>query len=96
MKRFSIKAGDRVFVSIFTFENEETNEAIVKGFTAIGIHYEDHGSHHYCDGLFYGFGYHSDGHVLVVRKKWHIPFAVMCEKLRLSLSDKWAEKLRLQ
>jgi hypothetical protein len=100
MSRFSLKEGDRVFVSVFTFDDgktEETvNRATVAGFSAIGIHYHDYGYHHYCNGLFYGFGYHVNGSALVVRRKWHIPLAVICEAIRPCLPQRISRLIGLE
>jgi hypothetical protein len=96
--RFSLRSGDIVFVSVFN-GRKVTKKAKVKGFTAYGIHYENHpyiNWHHYCTGLFYGFGYHNKEYVIVTTKRWHIPFAWLCEKLRLSISEKWAIRFGLQ
>lgn len=96
--RFFLRSGDDVFVSVFN-GRRVTKQAKVKGFTAYGIHYENHpyiNWHHYCTGLFYGFGYHNEAYAIVTNKKWHIPFAWLCEKLRLSISEKWAIRIGLQ
>ena len=95
------RAGDEIYVTI-CFNNQKrkhTLKAIVKGFSAIGIHYEANplfNSHHFCQGLFYGFGYHKDGYVIHTKKKWHIRFAFLFEKIRLLMSEKWAIWFRLQ
>jgi hypothetical protein len=96
MRQFSLKSGDRVFVSVFSFRGNSDSWETVKSFNCMGIYYESGWSHHYFNGLFYGCGYHSDGHALVVKKEWHIPLAVICEKIRLSLPDTWAKKLKLE
>ena len=98
MKKFILKKGEKVFVTIKTDEGNETSEATIKGFSAVGIFYEDHPIfwHHYSNGLFYGFGYHSDGFAIVTKKKWHIRLALICEKMRLVLSIKASKKLGLE
>lgn len=51
----------------------------------------------YNQGLFYGFGYDSDGtRCLFLKKWWHYPFAVMTEKIRLVMPAKWAKRIKLE
>lgn len=48
-------------------------------------------------GLFYGFGYDSDGtRCLFLRKWWHYYFAVIIEKIRLVMPAKWAKCIKLE
>jgi hypothetical protein len=42
-------------------------------------------------GLFYGFGYDGGKRYLFLKKIWHYHFAVLCEKVRLRLLEKWAK-----
>ena len=97
MKKFILKKGEKVFVTMKFPEGKETSEAKIKGFSAMGIFYEDHPVfwHHYNSGLFYGFGYHSDGFAIVTKKKWHIKPALVFEKIRLAIPVKVSKKLGL-
>lgn len=49
----------------------------------------------YHKGLFYGFGYDAGTRCLFLKKLWHYPVAIMCEKLRLALPFKFAKLLKL-
>ena len=101
-KRKSIfKVGYEIYSCIWNYSTKEKNTVKFKitGLSEVGIYLD--GTHirtmtYFQDGLFYGFGYHSDGHVIHAKKKWHIPFACMFEKLRLLLSHKWAVRLGLE
>ena len=98
-KRFVLKSNDSVFVSIIQKEGKiRTQKSTIDGFRSYGICYKDHPVrwHHYCSGLFYGFGYHSDGYCLVYKKKWHLYPAILTEKIRLKISSKWSERLHLE
>lgn len=97
MKKFILKKGEKVFVTIKSPEGKETTGATIKSFSVVGIFYEDHPVfwHHYSNGLFYGFGYHSDGFAIVTKKKWHIKPALIVEKIRLVLPVKISKKLGL-
>ena len=98
MKKFILKKGDKVFVTIKSPEEKETSEATIKGFSDMGIFYEDHPVfwHHYKGGLFYGFGYHSDGFAIVTKKKWHIWLSLIFEKIRLTIPVKVSKKIGLE
>lgn len=50
----------------------------------------------YNQGLFYGFGYDAGTRCLFLKKWWHYPVAVMCEKIRLALPTKYAQRLKLE
>ena len=98
MKKFKLRSGDKVWVSIFHRDRVEIQEAEVKGFTVYGIVYKDHPCSwpHYSTGLFYGFGYHSDAHAIVTKNRWQILPARICEKIRLSIPEAWCKKLGLE
>ena len=99
MKRFSLKSGDEVWVTIIPAQGEiETKWAIIDGFRSYGICYKNHpiGWHHYNSGLFYGFGYHTDGYAIVCKKKWHLIPAIITEKIRLNLRPNLAIWLHLE
>jgi hypothetical protein len=83
--RFSLKSDEKVWVCV---KNDRwvIKQATIKGFYAYGIAYKDHpylNWNHYCNGLFYGFGYHNDGYVIVLKNKWLLPLAISSEKIRL-------------
>ena len=50
----------------------------------------------YDKGLFYWFSYIYGCKYLVINKKWHYPFVLLTEKIRLSLSLKTARLLKLE
>jgi hypothetical protein len=83
-----LKSGDNVWVNIIPKEGKiETRHAEVEGFRAYGICYKNHPIHwhHYSQGLFYGFGYHSDGYAIVCKRKWQLYLAIIIEKIRVKL-----------
>ena len=83
--KFTLKADERVWVCVYTGW-WTIKKATIKGFYVYGIAYEDHpylNSHHYYNGLFYGYGYHGLNYAIVVRNRFLLPFAVICEKIRL-------------
>ena len=97
--RFSLSAGDNVWVNIIPKEgNIESKLATIDGFRSYGICYKNHpvSWHHYCSGLFYGFGYHSDGYAIVCKKKWHLYPAILIEKIRVKLPTNVALWLHLE
>ena len=47
-------------------------------------------------GLFYSFGYDAGQRCLFLNKLWHYPFAVITEKIRLSLPLKWGKLIKLE
>jgi hypothetical protein len=83
--RFLLKSDEKVWVCV---KNDRwvIKQATIKGFYAYGIAYKDHpylNWNHYCNGLFYGFGYHNDGCVIMLKRKWLLPLAIVSEKIRL-------------
>ena len=97
--RFILRSGDIVWVNIITNDDKiQTQQAEIDGFRAYGICYKTHPVrwHHYCNGLFYGFGYHSDGYAIVCKKKWHLYPAILIEKIRLKLPTNVALWLHLE
>jgi len=96
--RFSLKAGQKVWVNLKSDQSLNRRYSVIKGFAVYGIIYKDHpvGWHHFSNGLFYGFGYHSDGVAIVTTKKWHYHPALVFEKLRLKLPEKLSKRLRLE
>lgn len=97
--RFILRSGDNVWVNIIPNDDKiQTRQAEIDGFRAYGICYKNHPVrwHHYCTGLFYGFGYHSDGYAIVCKKKWHLYPAILIEKIRLKLPTNVALWLHLE
>ena len=97
--RFSLSAGNDVWVNIIPKEGKiESKLATIDGFRAYGICYKNHpvSWHHYCSGLFYGFGYHTDGYAIVCKRKWHLYPAILIEKMRLKLPTNVALWLHLE
>jgi hypothetical protein len=98
-KRFSLKSGDNVWVFIVSKKKSiSKQQAEIEGFRAYGICYTNHPVkwHHYANGLFYGFGYHSDAYAIVTFKKWHFYFAFVLEKIRVKMPINLAIWLRLE
>ena len=82
---FSLKSDEKVWVCVRN-DRWVIKQATIKGFYAYGIAYKDHpylNWNHYHNGLFYGFGYHNDGYVIVLKNKWLLPLAIVSEKIRL-------------
>jgi len=97
--RFILRSGDKVWVNIIYNEGKkDIRIAEIEGFRSYGICYKDHVVkwHHYCEGLFYGFGYHGDGYAIVTKKKWHLYPAILIEKIRLKLPTNIALWLHLE
>ncbi|KKQ95340.1 MAG: hypothetical protein UT21_C0006G0012 [Candidatus Woesebacteria bacterium GW2011_GWA1_39_11b] len=99
MAKFKLKSGDDVFVALFLRgKKPHIQKARIDGFRCYGICYKDHplAWHHYSTGLFYGFGYHGDGFVLVTKKEWHVRPAVLAEAIRLNLPQRICKKIGLE
>ena len=97
--RFILRSGDKVWVNIIPNDDKiQTQQAEIDGFRSYGICYKNHPVrwHHYCTGLFYGFGYHSDGYAIVCKKKWHLYPAILIEKIRVKLPTNVALWLHLE
>jgi len=98
-KDFNLRSGDKVWVNIIPKKGKLENRIDeIVGFSCFGIYYKNHPEdwHHYTNGLFYGFGYHDDGYVIVCKKKWHLYPAIVVEKIRLWIPEKWSIKLKLE
>ncbi len=96
---FVLRSGDKVWVKLIIKKSKiKTRQAVIEGFSILGIIYRDHpcGWHHYNSGLFYGFGYHQDGYAIVCKKKWHLYPAILVEKIRLKMPKNVALWLHLE
>lgn len=90
MSKLLFHSGDKVWQRI-SADVVTIEQKTIDGWRAYGIFYTDGTWTHYCRGLFYAFGYHNDGFMIITKKRWHLYPAVICEKIRLSL-PKWLSK----
>lgn len=95
MKKFTLKSGDKVFVYVLADNVWEVFEVVLKGVFAT-IKLQNKYLFMPSCGLFYAYEYGDDFYAIVAKKKWHIPFAVICERIRLNIPTSWAKRLKLE
>jgi len=102
MKKFRLKERDNVYLTIFDSveKTTRTHKAEIVGFYSISARFqiEDNSYISYVInfGLFYAFLYYDKECIIVTTKKWHLPFALILEKIRVLIPSKIAEKLELE